>query len=98
MFAKGASPPRMAAPIRPPVWPPAPSDIRPGRNDARAAAQKAFLEAAMAGQSAAKVEPPAAKPEPAVSPAQAVRAVTQTESMAAADKLPRPGSIVDIYV
>ena len=87
----------MAAPVRPPVWPLAPTDIRPGRNDARAAAQKAFFEAAMAGRPAAKVEPASPRPQPSASPAQAVRAAASAEARAA-DRLPRPGSIIDIYV
>jgi hypothetical protein len=89
----------MAAPIRPPVWPPAQTDLKPGRNDARMAAQKAFFEAALAGQptpaaSAAASVPAAA---PSASPAQAAPAFSVTESRAA-DRLPPPGSIVNILV
>jgi hypothetical protein len=95
----------MAAPVRPPVWPPAPSDVRLGRNDTRLAAQKAFFDAALAGQpqpatakpAAAKVEGAQADP-PRAAPQQAIRAAAQVEAATAADKLPRPGSIVDIYV
>jgi hypothetical protein len=88
----------MAAPIRPPVWPPAPSDIKPGRNDVRAAAQKAFFEAALAGQpkptmtAAAREDGP-----PRTTAAQAVRSVAATEARAA-DRLPPPGSIINILV
>jgi hypothetical protein len=91
----------MAAPIRPPVWPPAPSDIKPGRNDVRAAAQKAFFEAALAGKPkpisaqaamAARDDGP-----PRTSAAQAVRSVAATEARAA-DRLPPPGSLVNILV
>ncbi|HTX51169.1 MAG TPA: hypothetical protein VME40_17480 [Caulobacteraceae bacterium] len=92
----------MAAPVRPPVWPPAPSDVRPGRNDTRLAAQKAFFDAALAGTPAPRNPAAAAQAQPVESPragpAQAIRAATQVETATAADKLPRPGSIVDIYV
>jgi hypothetical protein len=86
----------MAAPVRPPVWPPAPSDIKPGRNDVRAAAQKAFFEAALAG----KPKPTQAVRDdgpPRASAAQAVRTVAATEARAA-DRLPPPGSLVNILV
>ena len=92
----------MAAPVRPPVWPPAPSDVRPGRNDTRLAAQKAFFDAALAGKPAPQRPAPPAQAQPVESPraapAQAIRAATQVEAATAADKLPRPGSIIDIYV
>jgi hypothetical protein len=84
------------APIRPQVWPPAPTDIRPGRNDARVAAQKAFFEAALAGKPAARAaEPPPASPT--ASPAQAIRTAAAIEATAA-DRLPPPGSIINILV
>jgi hypothetical protein len=88
----------MAAPVRPPVWPPAPSNIQPGRNDVRATAQKAFFEAALAG----KPKPVSAQATrddgpPRASPAQAARSVAATEARAA-DRLPPPGSIVNILV
>jgi hypothetical protein len=90
-----------AAPVRPPVWPPAPTDIRPGRNDARAAAQKAFFDAALAGApkpATAAASAPAQSPAaPTASPAQAVRAAAAVEARAA-DRLPPPGSIVNILV
>jgi hypothetical protein len=88
----------MAAPIRPPAWPPAPSNIQPGRNDARVSAQKAFFEAALAGRPnptlAQEARDDAA---PRASAAQAVRTVAATEARAA-DRLPPPGSIVNILV
>jgi hypothetical protein len=92
----------MAAPVRPPVWPPAPSDIRPGRNDVRAAAQKAFFEAALAGApkpqpSAAQTAASSANAQPTASPTQAIRTATAVEA-AATDRLPPPGSIVNILV
>ena len=91
-----------ALPVRPPVWPPAPANAAaspgasaPGRADARLSAQKAFFEAALAG----KVPPSApAADAPRASAAQAVRAATQIEADTAADKLPRPGSLIDIWV
>jgi hypothetical protein len=88
----------MAAPVRPPVWPPAPNDIKPGRNDVRAAAQKAFFEAALAG----KPKPTMAQASrddgpPRATAAQAVRSVAATEARAT-DRLPPPGSIVNILV
>ena len=97
----------MAAPVRPPAWPPAQSgvlasvqasSVRPGRNDARLAAQKAFFEAALAGKTAAAAASP--EPErasPAATPLQATRAAAATEARAA-DRLPPPGSIVNIVV
>jgi hypothetical protein len=84
-----------ALPVRPPVWPPAPTNVAPGRADARLSAQKAFFEAALAGKTAASA--PAAD-APRASPAQAVRAAIQVEAATAADKLPRPGSLLDIWV
>jgi hypothetical protein len=98
----------MAAPIRPPAWPPAVSNaptsvqaanVRPGRNDARLVAQKAFFEAALAGKpagaSAAPPEPERA--DPAATPLQATRAAAAAEARAA-DRLPPPGSLVNILV
>jgi hypothetical protein len=88
----------MAAPVRPPVWPPAPSNIQPGRNDVRATAQKAFFEAALAGQprpvtaAATRDDGP-----PRTTAAQAVRSVAATEARAT-DRLPPPGSLVNILV
>ena len=88
----------MALPIRPQVWPPAPSNIQPGRSDARAAAQKAFFEAALAGK-ANPTQAQAARDDtaPRATAAQAVRSVAATEARAA-DRLPPPGSIVNILV
>ncbi|MFI4936155.1 MAG: hypothetical protein ACHP7N_16195 [Caulobacterales bacterium] len=83
----------MAVPIRPPVWPPAPTAIQPGRADAQRSAQKAFFEAALAG----KVAEPEATP---VSPQTAVRTLQATAASGEepADRIPRPGSIIDIWV
>lgn len=91
-----------APPIRPPVWPPAPSDIRPGRNDTRLAAQKAFFDAALAGKPAPQKPAAASQAAPAdpprAAPTQAIRAAAQVEAATAAEKLPRPGSIINILV
>jgi hypothetical protein len=88
----------MAAPIRPPVWPPAPTNIQPGRNDARLAAQKAFFEAALAGTGAPKARAAMDQdPSPKATPAQAVRSVAATEALAT-DRLPPPGSILNVLV
>jgi len=87
----------MAAPIRPPVWPPAQTDLKPGRNDARMAAQKAFFEAALAGKpkpAAATFAEPAA---PSASPAQAAPSFAAADARAA-DRLPPPGSLLNILV
>jgi hypothetical protein len=88
----------MALPIRPQVWPPAAGNIQPARNDARATAQKAFFEAALAGKAnttaAQQVE---SDPAPRASAAQATRTVAATEARAA-DRLPPPGSLVNILV
>jgi hypothetical protein len=86
----------MAAPVRPSVWPPAPSNIQPGRNDARVAAQKAFFEAALAGRPAPPPETPADGP-PRATAAQAVRSVSAIEA-SATDRIPPPGSIINILV
>jgi len=92
----------MALPVRPQaqpqVWPPAPGNIQPGRNDARATAQKAFFEAALAG----KPNPTMAQASrddspPKVTAAQAARTVAATEARAT-DRLPPPGSIINILV
>jgi len=84
-------------PVRSPLWPPAPTHVAPTRTDARAAAQKAFFEAALAGKAAATAQS-AEAPTPRASASQAIRAATQVEANTAADKLPRPGSVVDIWV
>jgi hypothetical protein len=84
--------------VRPPTWPaaPAPAPSAPaGRTDARMAAQKAFFEAALAGKVAGAG---AAEPSRAARAAEAVRAVAATETQTAAERLPRPGSIIDIWV
>jgi hypothetical protein len=92
----------MALPVRPQVWPQAPSNaqgaVQPARNDARSAAQKAFFDAALAGKS----NPTAAQAArddaaPRASAAEAVRSVAATEARAT-DRLPPPGSIVTILV
>ena len=80
----------MTVPIRPPVWPPAPSGLPPGQNDARLTAQKAFFHAARSGQAAAAI------PAPNVAPA--ASAVSPTADGPAADKPLRPGSLLDIRV
>jgi hypothetical protein len=85
----------MAAPIRPPVWPLAPSNIHPGRADTRLTAQKAFFEAALGGKGPAAESTPSQAPRAA--PAQAARAVAEAEARAL-DRLPPPGSVLDILV
>jgi predicted component of type VI protein secretion system len=93
----------MAAPVRPPVWPPATTavqtaNVRPGRNDARLTAQKAFFEAALGGKSAvAAAAEPERRAAPQVSAMHAARSAAATEA-GAADRLPPPGSIVNILV
>jgi hypothetical protein len=88
----------MAAPIRPPVWPTVPANTQPVRGDARAAAQKAFFDAALAGKTATAAQvaddAPARPTQPA---AQAVRSVAAAEARAT-DRLPPPGSLLDILV
>ncbi|HEY3799318.1 MAG TPA: hypothetical protein VGL58_13290 [Caulobacteraceae bacterium] len=89
-------------PIQRPSWavvPPQTPAVTPARPDPRAAAQRAFFEAALAGRTAtAANETTAAEAAaPRASAAQATRAVAATEARAD-DKLPRPGSIIDIYV
>jgi hypothetical protein len=95
----------MAAPVRPHTWPAVPANTPATRNDAKTAAQKAFFEAALAGkvspsvaqaaQSAGQAGPQAQKPT--ASPAQAVRSVAAAEARAT-DRLPPPGSLVNILV
>jgi len=88
----------MVVPIRPPVWPPAQTDLRPGRNDTRMSAQKAFFEAALAGKPTPAVAATSAQPTaPIASPAQAAGSIAVTQARAA-DRLPPPGSIVNILV
>jgi len=90
----------MAAPIRPPVWPPAQTDLKPGRNDARMSAQKAFFEAALAGKPNPAISAASSSAQPAApsaSPAQAAGSIAATQARAA-DRLPPPGSIVNILV
>jgi len=97
----------MALPVRPPVWPAAPTGgqpakVPPAAADARAAAQKAFFDAALAGRTTtataqAAQSNDAASARPTQSAAQAVRAVAAAEARAA-DRLPPPGSLVNILV
>ncbi|HZZ89877.1 MAG TPA: hypothetical protein VFE13_16235 [Caulobacteraceae bacterium] len=88
----------MALPIRTQTWPVASGDITAARNDARTAAQKAFFDAALAGKSTATLAQEAPNDlAPRVSAAQAARTVAATEARAA-DRLPPPGSIVNILV
>jgi hypothetical protein len=98
----------MAAPIRPPVWPQSQAlvqtgvqtgSVRPGRNDVRQTAQKAFFEAALAGKGVAAAAEPAAGQTagPRASSAQGARSAASAEA-SAADRLPPPGSIVNILV
>lgn len=94
----------MAVPVRPQVWPQAQTsvqaaNIRPGRNDARLSAQKAFFEAALAGAkpaAASAAEPERERAQPTATPFQASRAAAAAEARVA-DK-PPPGSIVNILV
>jgi len=88
----------MAAPIRPPVWPQAPADIRPGRADTRVAAQKAFFEAALAGKPAPTPQQSQAASQPAATATPAPSRVSAAPQTSAADTIPRPGSIIDIRV
>ena len=90
-----------AAPIRPPVWPLAPTSVAPakfelGRADARLTAQKAFFEAALAGKAEAAT---AADPQPAprAAPAQAAKAAAAADARVQ-DRLPPPGSVLNIVV
>jgi hypothetical protein len=93
----------LALPVRPQVWPPAPTDIQPGRNDARMAAQKAFFDAALAGKAATATSGPttarreSSPDRPTTSAPQAVRSVAAAEARAS-DRIPPPGSIINILV
>jgi len=89
----------MAAPVRPPNWPTVPANTQPVRGDARAAAQKAFFDAALAGKTTATVAQVAEEgpPRPTQSAAQAVRSV-QAADARATDRLPPPGSLLNILV
>ena len=83
-------------PIRQAAWPTAPANIPPTRADARLTAQKAFFEAALTGNAtpAADVAPSAS---PRAGPAQGARAVAEAEARAQ-DRLPPPGSLLNILV
>ena len=83
----------MALPVRPPSWPVVQPQAQPVRSDARLSAQKAFFEAALAG----KVAPQSLQPEPAPASAARARAAAPTQPEAG-EKIPRPGSIIDIWV
>jgi hypothetical protein len=85
----------MALPIRSPAWPPASGQtpVQPGRNDARLAAQKAFFEAALAGKVTAQTQTEAG----VATTVQPVRASAASDAPAS-DNIPRPGSIIDIWV
>lgn len=83
----------MALPVRPPSWPVVQPQAQPVRPDARLTAQKAFFEAALAG----KVAPQLAQPEQTATAAPRPRATAIAEP-GAGDSIPRPGSIIDIWV
>ncbi len=78
--------------IRPSVQPPIPQGA-PVRDDAKMAAARAFFAAAM-GQAPA---PAAATASPATS-AQTAVAQTAAPSSNAPQRIPRPGSLIDIRV
>jgi hypothetical protein len=91
-------------PVRPQVWPPAQTNIQPGRNDARLSAQKAFFEAALAGktggasaQTAAQATAQPSPDAPRASAAHAARSVADVQARAT-DRIPPPGSIINILV
>jgi hypothetical protein len=96
----------MATPVRPHTWPTVPANTPAVRNDAKVAAQKAFFEAALAGkvspgatqaaQSIASQQPREA-PRPTATAVQAVRSVAAAEARVT-DRLPPPGSLVNILV
>jgi hypothetical protein len=91
----------MAVPVRPPAWPQAQAtsaqtsvqaaNVRPGRNDARLAAQKAFFEAALAG----KIDVQVLATEE-VGPS--ARAQRLSGAPTAGDGFPPPGSFINILV
>ena len=83
-------------PVRPQVWPPAQPTIQPGRNDARLVAQKAFFEAALGGKARTAAAEPAPD-RPTTAAPQAIRSVAAAEARAT-DRLPPPGSIINILV
>jgi len=85
----------MAAPIRPHVWPTAPAPIAPSRAEASLSAQKAFFQAALAGK---PVPPPAAATVQAAAPARVARAAEPTQADTSGERIPRPGSILNILV
>jgi len=85
-----------APPIRPPAWPTAAAPVAPSRAEANLSAQKAFFQAALAGR---PVPPPAAaSPVQAAAPARAAQATQPTQTDAPGERIPRPGSIVNILV
>jgi hypothetical protein len=85
-------------PVRLQVWPTAPGAIQPGRNDARAAAQKAFFEAALSGQAGKTAAQAEAQPDrPTASASQGARSAAAAEARAT-DRVPPPGSIINILV
>jgi hypothetical protein len=75
--------------------------VQPAAADARAAAQKAFFDAALAGRTTTTAQAvqasDAASARPTQSAAQAARTVAAAEARAA-DRLPPPGSLVNILV
>lgn len=80
----------MALPVRPAITPMAP--VAPRADAGRAAAQKAFFQAALA-----RPEPAAAPQAAAAAPAPQVRA-TAASPEEPAKKIPRPGTYLDIRV
>jgi hypothetical protein len=94
----------MATPVRPHSWPTAPANTPAVRDNGKTAAQKAFFEAALAGKVSPAVAQAAqaaanqpAREAPKATAAQAVRSVAAVEARAT-DRLPPPGSLVNILV
>ena len=83
----------MALPVRPPSWPVVQPQAQPVRADARVSAQKAFFEAALAG----KIAPQTVQADPAATAAPRPRAAASAPPEPG-EKIPRPGSIIDIWV
>jgi hypothetical protein len=84
----------MALPVRPASWPAVQPQAQPVRADARVSAQKAFFEAALAGKVATQTVEPT-ETQRAAAPRPSRMAAPDAD---AADKFPRPGSIIDIWV
>lgn len=84
------------SPVRPPVWPPAPPPAN-GAGSAKTAAQRAFFEAAL-GKATGAPQARTAPIEVIQVKTEPVRTMPASQPAETPQKIPRPGSLLDIRV